>query len=166
MATPFTLGAPIPDILWCSLQESLQGSMRALAKDIAKTLGQPDAPLLAAIKAHTISPYIIDCASDASKEVDMTCRFLCQKAGAPHLCQPCGQPVLWSAAMSHRCAEHAYSPVKSYGNLPVLRPLEIGGEDVQEPLYVSDDNTVYNAEYTAVGAYNRDTGHVFLFEEE
>ena len=38
MTTPFSLGAPIPSLLWTSLEDVLNTNMRLFAKDIAKTL--------------------------------------------------------------------------------------------------------------------------------
>ena len=133
--------------------------MRHLAKDIAKTLGQPDAPLLQAIRAQKIRPYIFE-EADTEKEIDMRCPILCVKPDAPHFCQPCNQAVLWSAGC-RRCAEHAYATPVPYPGIPVLTPLEKGGLD--EALYTSEDGTVYNAEFVAVGAYDHDTKDLYLF---
>ena len=155
MSSPFTLGAPIPAILWSSLEDVLEANMRRLVKNIAGALRQPHEPLLQAIQAHKIKPYIFEGGDD--KEVDMRCTFLCQKPAAPLFCQPCGQPVLWSADTS-RCAEHAYSKV-GRASLPVLRPIE--GEE--EPLFVSEDDTVYNIYYEALGTYNRGAERLTLF---
>lgn len=136
--------------------------MVRLAKDIAKTLGQPDAPLLQAIKAMTVRPYIFEEAGAEDAEVDMRCRFLCQPADTPLFIQPCGKPVLWveGVATRPRCAEHAYSPPISYNGLHPLKALEVVGED---KYFVGEDGTVYDVEYRPRGAYDMETKRLTLF---
>jgi len=156
---PFTMGAPIPALIWSSLEAVLETNMRYLAKDIAKTLGQPEAPLLQAIKGQVIRPYIFD-EADTTKDIDMTCEYICQKPATPLFYQACGQPVLWSAAGTRRCVDHAYRAAAAPPSfLPVLTPLE------DMPLFVSEDDTVYDTSYTAVGTYDRRTKHVCIFCE-
>lgn len=162
MAT-LALGAPIPGLIWSSLEDTLQANMRRLVKDIAATLGQPEAPLLQAIRSTTIRPYIFEEADSEGKEVDMRCDCLCQPPSSPLFIQRCGNPVLWSATSSiKRCAEHAYSTPMSYNALPKLRALEPVG-DKKDRYFVSDDGTVYDIEYTPVGTYDREKNRLTLF---
>lgn len=161
MTAPFQLGVPVSGIIWNTLETALETSMRLLIKDIAKTLGQPEAPLLQAIRSEKVRPYIFE-ESDDTRDVEMRCPILCIKPDAHKFCQPCNQPVLWSLN-APRCAEHAYVEINAtYSNLPALVPLEKGVHD--ELLYVSEDDTVYNTEYVAVGSYQRESKKLFLFE--
>jgi hypothetical protein len=129
--------------------------MYRLAKDIATTLRQPEAPLLQALKQSPIRPYIFE-ASDET-EIDMRCDALCLKPSAPKFYQSCGQAILWGGG--RRCAEHAYSTKTTY-SLPKLWRLK----DQEEPYFVSEDDTVYNAEYEAVGHYNRKNSRLTIFK--
>ena len=150
-----TKGAPIPSIIWSSLEDTLQANMRRLVKDIAATLGQPEGPLLQAIKSETIRPYLFEESADA--DVDMRCEFVCQTPETPLYIRPCARPVMWP---TKRCAEHAYSITCAHRALPKLQALE----PVEGARYfVSEDDTVYNAEYSAVGRYVRESKRLVLF---
>jgi hypothetical protein len=147
-----TLGAPIPEILWSSLEDVLSTSMRLFAKDIAKTLGQPEGPLLKALQAETIRPYILE---SESHEIDTCCGVLCVKPEAPHFLQTCGQPIVWTST-TRRCMEHlAYRPPR-ITSLPRVKKLE------DRALYVDEDGTVYDEDNTRVGRYRE--GVLSLFE--
>lgn len=137
------------------METVLHANMYRLAKDIAKTLGKPEAPLLQALKADPIRPYIFEEADSA--EIDARCGFMCQKPVTPLYSEPCGRAILWG---SNRCAEHAY---KKATPSPAIKLQALDFEE--EPLAVSEDGTVYNAEYEAVGTYNRDTNTHIRFME-
>jgi hypothetical protein len=146
-----TMRVPVPELIWNCLEESLGAAMRTLAKDIAKTLGQPEAPLLNAIKIKKMIPYIVEETTD--REVDMRCTYVCEKAGT-RLCQPCGQPILWSKGV-HRCPDHLHLEQVRY-TLPTVEPIE------DTPYYSSNDGVVYSADYAPVGRY--ENGNLILFE--
>jgi hypothetical protein len=156
MASPFTTGCPVPEVIWNSLEETLKANMIRLAKDIAVTLGKPDAPLIQALKTATIRPYIFEGCDKEDVEVDMRCEVMCQPPATPLFYQACGRPVLWSAG-TQRCAEHSYSAKQSY-TLPKLQRLEH-----EEPLFVGEDGTVYTVDYEPVGTYSRETGRLRRF---
>ena len=147
---PFTkLGCPVPSVIWDTLEHALQINMERLAKDVAKCLEQPEQPLLAALKATKVKPYIVEL-SDEKRDSEICCDYVCQRGDSPHLLQPCGQPVFWGATRASRCPQHMYSvPVKPSAALPVLRALS-PIED-ESPLYVAEDGTIYDAEYKARG---------------
>lgn len=164
---PFTLAAPVPSLLWDTFEEALRLNVRRLAKDIATTLGQPDAPLLQALlkaPAGTVRPYLFEeDGAAAEKEVDMRCDYLCQRPEAPRFLQPCRQPVVWVGAESCcRCSEHLYSRQVKPGTLPVLEALESCESDAA--LYVGPDEVVYTAEYEPCGRYERETKRLILFQ--
>lgn len=157
MASVFTRGCPIPEVIWNSLEETLKANMIRLAKDVATALGKPEAPLIQALKSTTTRPYIFEGCDKEDVEIDMRCEFVCQPPSTPMFYQPCGRPVLWSAGVQ-RCAEHAYSGKVTH-NLPKIQQLEY--ED--EALFVGEDDTVYNTAYEAVGVYNRKTKRLTVF---
>jgi hypothetical protein len=153
---PFTLAAPIPSILWSSLEDVLSTNMRLFAKDIAKTLGRPEAPLLQALNAEKIRPYIFE-PSEEVKEIDMCCSVMCAKPEAPLFLQRCGHPIVWSSKVQ-RCMEHqSHVATPHTSALPVVHRLEH-----PTPLYCAEDSTVYSTENVPVGYY---AGNVLtLFE--
>jgi len=157
MSEPFTLGVPVPSILWTSLKIQLDATMRLFVKDIAKTLGRPEGPLLQALLADKISPYVFEESED--KDCDMYCPVICVKPEAPKILQVCQNPVVWSSR-SKRCVEHiAYGPVNPPKTLTHLKRLEdpIGGEPYTkggEALYVSEgDSFVRRLDYTKIGRF-------------
>ena len=163
MSSPFSLGAPIPSILWSSLEDVLSTNMRLFAKEIAKTLGRPEGPLLQALGAEKIRPYIIE-ASEETHEIDMCCGTICVKPEAPHFLQPCGHPIVWTSG-AKRCMEHlSHRPTATPSSLPVLKRLEHRLDD--EPLYVSEDSTVYTAQNSPVGQFVDGVLTLFCVEAE
>ena len=149
MAAPFSLAAPVPSILWSSLEDVLNTNMRLFAKDIAKTLGQPEAPLLHALNAEKICPYIFEAPEE--KEIDMCCAVICVKPEAPYFLQPCGHPIVWTSS-TQRCMEHlSYKPSAKPSSLPILKRLEYRIDD--QHLYVSEDSTVYSVHNIPVGKF-------------
>lgn len=159
MTTPFTLGTPVPAILWSSLEDVLNTTMRLFAKDIAKTLGKPEAPLLQALQAEKIRPYILEVPEDAH-DIDVCCEILCVKPDAPYFLQPCRNPICWTST-SKRCVEHlGRKSIRSF--LPIVRRIDHEGTS----LYVSEDFTVYSAENEVVGQYKEGKLTLFVIEDE
>jgi hypothetical protein len=171
---PFSFGAPIPSLLWESVEEAMRANMRILAKDIAATLGQPDAPLLEALRSATVKPYLFE-EADQDKELDMRCDFLCQRPDAPAVIQQCRQPVFWNATHcstgTHRCTEHLYAtPMPRPAGLMRLRPLEMDGIDAEEDsdtsLFHTQDGSVLNGAGAARGRYEPRAKRLTLFVVE
>jgi len=163
MAAPFSLGAPIPSILWSSLEDVLSTNMRLFAKEVAKTLGQPEAPLLQALNTEKIRPYIFE-SSEETKEIDMCCAVICVKPESPLFLQPCRNPIVWTSG-AKRCMEHlSYKPSTKANSLPVLKRLEHSIDD--QPLYVSEDYTVYTAQNVPVGQFVDGILSLFVVEDE
>lgn len=170
---PFKHGLPVPAILWDAFEETLRANMRRLAKDIAKTLGQSETPLIEALfkgGGATVKPYIFEEASSTTeKEIDMRCDFLCQMpGGSKQIVQTCGQPIVWSAApASTRCTEHLYAKpsVPPPSHMQRLTSLEPAALDDDAPLFAAEDGTVYDKTYTVRGRYNFSSKKLVLFEE-
>jgi hypothetical protein len=175
---PFKYGLPVPAILWDAFEETLRANMRRLAKDVAKTLGQSETPLIEALfkgGGATVKPYIFeeaaaaDAAAPTEKEIDMRCDYLCQMPGGSNqILQTCGQPIVWSAAPAcTRCTEHLYAkpsaPLPSHmQRLTSLEPAAL--DDADGPLFAAEDGTVYDKTYTVKGRYNFSSKKLVLFE--
>ena len=108
-----TKGAPIPSIIWSSLEDTLQANMRRLVKDIAATLGQPEGPLLQAIKSETIRPYLFEESADA--DIDMRCEFVCQTPETPLYIRPCARPISSHSRKSRSHDQNHYCPIRYLG---------------------------------------------------
>ena len=131
--------------------------MRLFAKDIAKTLGKPEAPLLQALQAEKIRPYILEVPEDAH-EIDACCDILCVKPETPYFLQPCRNPICWTST-GKRCVEHlGQKSVRS--TKPIVQRITHEGT----PFYVSEDFTVYSAQNESVGFYRE--GKLTLFVED
>lgn len=147
--TPFSVGVPIPDILFKPLETALRTKIRSLAKDIATTLGQSEDPLLAALlKGTSVRPYIVE--ESDEKDNDARCTFKCVHPDSPAILQACGEPILWSSRPGRpflRCVAHAFANTKLVGSTITLRKLD--HED--EILVKAEDGTVYSGDGTPVG---------------
>lgn len=156
---PFSVGLPIPELLWTTFEQVFTTKIRSLAKDIAKTLGTTDAPLLAElVKGRTVSPYILE--ESAEKDIETRCGVLVQHPQTPKFLRPCGQAIVWSTATQKpcaRCAEHLYTVPPVQPRLPVLTPLED-----QEDLYRSEDGTVYDEDFVVRGRFDFPTKKLLL----
>ena len=157
-----TLGAPVPAIIWDALTNVLEASTLRLAKDIAQSLGTTHIPLMDAIRAQKIRPYVVELADDP-RDIDMRCDYECQRPDAPLYIQACAQPVFWggSEATSKRCPQHLYSKPQSLPALARLHPFNSS----EESFYISEDGTLYDTEYQARG-HRSATGKMSLFEVE
>lgn len=151
------LGCAVPTILWDAFEEALQTNIHRLAKDIANTLGQSHQPLLDAIKAKKVKPYLVE--MKETGDCDMACEFVCQRPGATGILQPCGQPILWGAEVK-RCPQHLHS-TEADANLPTVKVLE-GVEGVA--LYTAEDGTVYDGNYELKGRIVGSVLNIFEIE--
>jgi hypothetical protein len=148
---------PIPAVIFDSLEDAINISIRLLVSDIAKTLGQPKAPLAEAIKRQRMSLYIYEEAAD--NPIDRRCRYMVQEGDTPNIIQPCGQPVVWSSKES-RCAGHMYSPVITYPKCHrSMKPF-----DSNDGIFASDDNTLYNGKMEVIGHFNAESENRIIFQ--
>ena len=152
---------PVRKLFWDALTLALETQTHRLARDVAAVLGQPDAPLLKALRDDKVSAYLIEEAAD--EEVDDLESFRCQ-----HFCQvggvllPCRQPVLWCLDVKPRvCPAHALapSPKEAFAGLLVLKP--IAAEETT--YYVDPVGLAYTAEGVPCGRYEE--GVLTLFRE-
>ena len=141
--------------------------MRLFAKDIAKTLGKSEAPLLQALQAEKIRPYILEVPEDAH-EIDDCCDMLCVKPEAPKFYQPCRNPICWTST-SKRCVEHLGRKRIASFFLPIVRRIEHEGTSLYVSKIESEDGSyrVYTAEYdTIVGRYKEGKLTLFITEDD
>lgn len=150
------VGSPVPSIIWDAFTDILEANTLRLAKEISQALGVSHHPLMTAIKAQKIQPYVVEF-NDDERDIDVRCDYVCQK---DCLMQVCAQPVLWrpAEASSKRCPEHLYSkPVKH--NLPVLSP-------TSDPDLFISDGTLYGSDYKVKGYAHMKTQKTVIFELE
>jgi hypothetical protein len=148
---------PIPAVIFDSLEDAINISIRLLVSDIAKTLGQPKAPLTEAIKRQRISFYIYEEAGN--NPIDRRCRYMVQEGDTQNIIQPCGQPVVWSSKDS-RCARHMYSPLITHAKCNrSMKPF-----DSNDGIFASDDNTLYNGKMEVIGYFNGESENRIIFQ--
>lgn len=146
---------PIPKPLWDAVENILMVKSKELIKDIAKTLKQPEKPLLDAFKAKKHSFHLVDMEDPTDNKFECEA-LVCTSAVA---CR-CRKPVLLGQT---RCPEHEFSKVPAMGTKPILKRIKTdeGG------IYFMDSlMNVYTAEFERVGIYQDDTLVLFEVEEE
>jgi hypothetical protein len=149
MTAPFST-VPVPRLLWESFEVAMNAKIHRLAKDIATTLGESDAPLLKALKSAPVKAYLAELPDPEMDLSDLRCDHLCCKPNAPQLLQPCGEPIVWSTATTRRrCPLH----------LTAHSPNTLGYKEVQtlcaeeKQLYCLPDQSVVSATLDPVGFY-------------
>lgn len=155
------LGAAVPKPIWDALVSVLNTKMLGLAKEIADTLEVPVEPLKVALKAEMLRPYVVNYA-DESRCTDMRCGYICQRPEAPLFLQACGQPVFWGGTpeTSVLCPQHMYMRPEPVRTLPKLEAVRV---DEERLLYMAEDGTLYDANYTPKGRINLVTKKITLF---
>jgi hypothetical protein len=126
-------------------------------------LGQPDAPLIKALRDEKVSAYLFDDAADQQVDdlEDFRCQHYIQVGG---LLMPCKQPILWGGATAcPACPAHTLkpSPKEAYPSLPVLEPIL-----ADETTYYTDKESgfVYTAEGVHCGRFVGETLRLFSVE--
>lgn len=156
------LGSPIPSIIWDALKDVLEGSTLRLANEIAKTLGRPAHPLISHIRQQKVSPHVVELEADP-REIDARCDYRCQRPDALGYIQECGQPIFWEGNVK-RCPKHLYLPPAppAPSNLAKVR----GTTGAEEPLYISEDGTLYGPDYKFRGRDDPANNRIILFDLE
>lgn len=146
---------PIPKPLWDALENVLLVKSRDLIKDIAKTLHQPDRPLLDAFKAKKLQFHLVDLAdpTDGNLQCDA---LLCTSAVA-HRCR---KPVLFGKS---RCPEHEFHTNPVLGTKPLLQRV-VTAEG--EAYFVDSNKNIFTKELHLVGHYEDNTITLFEIDEE
>jgi hypothetical protein len=148
------VGSPVPSIIWDAFTDVLEANTLRLAKEIGQALGVSHLPLMTAIRAQKIQPYVVEFNGD-ERDIDLRCDYVCQK---DELMCVCAEPVLWRPAeVSKRCPEHLYSKPLPYKPAHVLNP-------TSDPDLFISDGTLYGADYKVKGYANLQTNKTFMFE--
>ena len=101
-----TKSYPVPKPLWDALENVLMVKSKDLIKDIAKTLNQPEKPLVDAFKAKKHTFHLLD-VSDGTDE-----KYQCEA-------------LLYEHAVAHRCRKatllgQAFCPLHEFWKMPTL----------------------------------------------
>jgi hypothetical protein len=148
------VGSPVPSIIWDAFTDVLEANTLRLAKEIGQALGVSHTPLMAAIRAKKIQPYVVEFNGD-ERDIDLRCDYVCQKDAVVHTC---GQAVLWRPTeVSKRCPEHLYSKKITYKNLPVLSP-------TSDPDLFLSDGSLFGTDAELKGGRYSATGKQIIFE--
>ncbi len=157
---------PVRRLFWDALEVALEAQTHRLAKDIATALGQPEGPLLKALRAEKVKAYLLDTTAD--QEVEDISTFRCNHVirEGPFL-RPCGAPVVWSDTDGPRetCLHHSLYPNPRPPDTAVLTPitLEVEGAEVR---YLINETTgeVFTEHGDLCGRFSG--GKLTLFEIE
>lgn len=124
---------------------------KKLAKEVAKTLRQPEQPLLQAIGKETIPLYLVEAADPTNEE--FLCRSLSTDTEVAHVCR---KPVLYGTAA---CPEHSRGQETVSAKLPRLHRFVTDEDEV----YYYDEllRNVYDKHYCLCGVLSRSTPPVF-----
>ena len=151
------LGSAVPTVIWDAFEEALQTNMYRLVKEIATAVGKPHMPLMDAIKAKKIRPYLAETGDDA-ESLEFSCDLLCVGPSTPAIQQVCRQPILWGSGV-HRCPSHLFAeqPTES---LPTVQGL------TTHPTLFASDGTLYDGTFQAVGTITDTEIRIFEVEVE
>lgn len=146
---------PVPKPLWDALENVLMVKSKELIKDIAKTLKQPEKPLLDAFKAKKHTFHLIDMNDPTDDR--FTCDALVCGAAVAHRCR---KAVVMGTT---RCPDHEFFIQPSFPNKPFLQRLHTSTNDI----YFKDNlGNVYNIQYELVGRMEEDVLVLFEVEDE
>jgi hypothetical protein len=146
---------PVPKPLWDALENVLAVKSKSLIKDIAKTLNQPEKPLLEAFKARKHSFHLVDMNDPTDDKFECEA-LVCQHAVA-HRCR---KPVLFGKT---RCPDHEFSSNISVENKLSLRRVTT---ETGEIYFVDSLKNIYTADCKRIGFLEDTTAHIFEIEEE
>ncbi len=152
---------PVRKLFWDALEIALEAQTHRLAKDIATVLGEPDTPLLKALREEKIRVRLVE---EASDEVDDLSDHRCQhwhQTGP--VWRKCLEPVLWrsGAEPANVCPYHALHPCP-FATGPPLYGLELEEEGT---VYVNQETkAVYTETGALCGRLSEDGARIELFE--
>jgi len=111
---------PIPDIIYHSLRQAILAEAKRLVKDIAKTLGKPEAPLWKEVSKETANFFLIEQPDPTNDTYE--CRAYEIQEG---LYKVCRRPVIYGTCL---CPTHAPEVIKKPpANLPILQKVYSDG---------------------------------------
>ena len=149
-ATMATL--PVNRLLWESLESVLLAQSKELMRDIAKTLKQPEKPLLDSFKKEIKNIYLVDLSEPTDE------KFLCEALlDDTEVAQRCRKAVVYGEKF---CPHHTHWVMPSaLTRVPSLRRLKTADGDY----FLCDlTQTVYSQAYERVGFFEKN--RIVLFE--
>lgn len=150
-----TKSYPVPKPLWDALENVLMVKSKELIKDIAKTLRQPEKPLLDAFKANKPMVHLVEMDDPTDNKFECEA-VLCSSAVA---CR-CRKPVLLGQKV---CPEHELYKAPVMNNKPVVKRIQTSEG---ETYFVDSLMNVYTAEFEHVGHYQDRILTLFTIDEE
>lgn len=149
------MSIPVPKPLWDALENVLMVKSRELIKDLAKSLHQPEKPLLDAFKAKKQLVHLVE--MDDPTDNKFECEALVCTHAVAHRCR---RPVLLGSKV---CPEHEHWTMPSVSNKPVLRKVKT---EEGETYYVDNLMNVYTIDFQRVGTFQDNKLTVFEISEE
>lgn len=146
---------PVPKPLWDALENVLMVKSKELIKDIARTLKQPEKPLLDAFKAKKHSFHLVDMEDPSDNKFQ--CEALVCSSAVAHRCR---KPVLFGQKM---CPEHELWKMPSVSQKPIVNRIQTCDGDVY---FVDNLMNVYTADFERVGTFQDGILTLFEVEEE
>ena len=137
---------PIPKIYWDTFQAALQAQVKRLAKDVAKSLRQPEQPLLKAILTEKVDAYLFEEEGTEFIELEaMRCKHKVPSEKNGAVLEACRQPVLLGKTA---CCLHLGSKEPSTTVLKAYRVIK-----VEDDTYWLDGDKVLNDDLEVCGVF-------------
>ncbi len=151
---------PIPRIYWDTLQSSLHAEVKRLAKEVARTLHQPEQPLLKAIQQNTLGAYLFEESNSELLDIqDMRCKHLVSSFDNPSVLCHCNQPILLGAGDA--CPTH----LRKEKTRPNLTKLRIVKSAYGETFWIDDDNNIrQKGDLKLIGKYNPESKYCLIIK--
>lgn len=150
---------PIPRFIWDSLEAAITAESRRLVRDIAQSLGKPEAPLWAEVKKNMTSAYFVNLEEPTGEQ------FKCQAYDLNSLVQkPCCRPVIYG---TKTCPEHINSlGGKPDTTLPKYKVLIYENEEGEkQKAYLREQDILNPDTLEKIGEWNLTTKTMHLFSQ-
>ena len=151
---------PIQRIYWDTLQTALNAEVKRLAREVARTLHQPEQPLLQAIQQRTTGAYLFEEAESELCDIQrMRCKYIVPSLENPSVLCECRQPILLGAG--NACPTHLHKESPNV-TLPRLRIIK---SSFGENFWVDDEHIIRRkGDLKPIGKYNVESKHCILFQ--
>ena len=147
----------IPRFIWDSLEASIQAESRRLVRDIAQSLGKPEAELWNQVKNDKISAYFVDM-EDPTNE-----KFQCEAYDLDGLVQrKCCRPVVFG---TKACAHHTHTQhLKPDTSLPKFKTIKYeNDEGTFQKAYLRDRDVLHPDTLEKIGEWDSAAKKLTLF---
>ena len=145
----------VPTIIHETILDILEGQVRKLAKDIAKTLNVDEKLLIQELKKEKLDILTFD---DNVDITELSCKsYVLEK----NVYIPCVQPIVYK---KDYCISHLHDNL-TFDNLKDLDVLTILNHDSVK-YYRNRENKVYSSEFKQIGLYDPIKKEIIKFVEE